>query len=198
MAEVYKAHHPSLDRYVAIKVLHSFLADEEDFLTRFQREAKIVATFRHPNIVQVYDFDFDSQTNSYYMVMEFIDGPTLKTRLQEMAQKGARLPIEEAVRIAIAVADALEYAHQRGMVHRDIKPANIIFTQEGEVILSDFGIARMINTSTLTASGALVGTPAYMAPEQGMGQVGDERADIYSLGAVLYQLITGKNKEQKE
>lgn len=191
MAEVYKAHHPSLDRYVAIKVLHSFLADEEDFLTRFQREAKIVATFRHPNIVQVYDFDFDPQTNSYYMVMEFIDGPTLKTRLQKMAQEGEKIPIEEAVRIAIAVANALDYAHQRGMVHRDIKPANIIFTQEGQVILSDFGIARMINTSTLTASGAMVGTPAYMAPEQGMGQVGDERADIYSLGAVLYQLITG-------
>jgi serine/threonine protein kinase len=191
MAEVYKAHHPTLDRYVAIKVLHSFLADEEDFLTRFQREARIVATFRHPNIVQVYDFDSDPKTNSYYMVMEFVDGPTLKTRLQEMVEEGERLPLEEAIRIAIAVANALDYAHQRGMVHRDIKPANIIFTQEGQIILSDFGIARMIDTSTLTASGAMVGTPAYMAPEQGMGHVGDERADVYSLGAVLYQLLTG-------
>ncbi|MEE8390831.1 MAG: protein kinase [Anaerolineae bacterium] len=191
MAEVYKAHHPILDRYVAIKVLHPFLADEKDFLTRFQREAKIVATFRHPNIVQVYDFDFDTETNAYYMVMEFVDGPTLKTRLQELVQEDQRLALEETVRIVIAVANALDYAHQRGMVHRDIKPANIIFTQEGQIILSDFGIARMVNTSTLTATGAMVGTPAYMAPEQGMGQVGDERADIYSLGAVLYQLITG-------
>jgi serine/threonine protein kinase len=191
MAEVYKAHHSGLDRYVAIKVLHSFLANEKDFLTRFQREAKIVATFRHPNIVQVYDFDFDKETNSYYMVMEFINGPTLKTRLQELSQTGQVMPLEEAIRITSAVASAMDYAHQQGMVHRDIKPANIIFTQDGQVILSDFGIARMINTSTLTATGAMVGTPAYMAPEQGMGKVGDERSDIYSLGAVLYQLVTG-------
>ena len=191
MAEVYKAHHPTLDRYVAIKVLHPFLADEEDFLTRFQREAKIVAAFRHPNIVQVYDFDFDPETDSYYMVMEYVDGPTLKTRLRETAEEGQMLPLEEAVRIVIAVANALHYAHQQGMVHRDIKPGNIIFSQKGQIILSDFGIAKMINTSTLTASGAMVGTPAYMAPEQGMGHIGDERSDIYSLGAVLYQLVTG-------
>jgi serine/threonine protein kinase len=191
MAEVYKAYHPGLERYVAIKILHSFLANEKDFLTRFQREAKIVATFRHPNIVQVYDFDFDKETNSYYMVMEFVDGPTLKTRLQETSQSDQALSLEEAIHITIAVANALHYAHQQGMVHRDIKPANIIFTHDGQAILSDFGIARMINTSTLTATGAMVGTPAYMAPEQGMGKVGDERSDIYSLGAVLYQLITG-------
>ncbi len=191
MAEVYKAYHPGLDRHLAIKVLHPFLADEEDFLIRFQREAKIVATLRHPNIVQVYDFDSDAENNTYYMVMEFIDGPSLKTRLQEMAQEDQTLPLEEAIRIVIAVANALDYAHQHGMIHRDIKPANIMFTQDGQVILSDFGIARMINTTTLTSSGAMVGTPAYIAPEQGMGQTGDERADIYSLGAVLYQLITG-------
>ncbi len=191
MAEVYKAHHPTLDRYVAIKVLHPFLADEEDFLVRFQREAKIVATFRHPNIVQVYDFDCDVETGSYYMVMEYVDGPTLKAQLRETAEQERILPLEEAVRITIAIANALDYAHQRGMVHRDIKPANVIFTLEGQVILTDFGIARMVNTSTLTATGAMVGTPAYMAPEQGMGQVGDERSDIYSLGAVLYQLVTG-------
>jgi hypothetical protein len=191
MAEVYKAYHPNLDRHVAIKVLHPFLANEEGFLTRFQREARFVATFRHPNIVQVYDFDYDSETNSYYMVMEFVDGPTLKTRLQELSKEDRRLPLEEAVRIVTAVANALDYAHQQGMVHRDIKPANVILTQEDQVILSDFGIARMINTSTLTASGAMVGTPAYMAPEQGMGHIGDERSDIYSLGAVFYQLVTG-------
>ena len=188
MAEVYKAYQPSLDRYVAIKVLHSFLADEEDFLTRFQREAKVVATLRHPNIVQVYDFDVEDDV--YYMVMEFIDGPSLKTRLQEMGQEDRRLPPEEAIRIVAAVADALDYAHQRGMMHRDIKPANIMFTQDEQVILTDFGIAKIMNVTGLTASGAMIGTPAYMAPEQGMGQTGDERADIYSLGVVLYQLVT--------
>ena len=190
MAEVYKAYHPGLDCYVAIKVLHPFLATETDFLTRFQREARVVATFRHPNIVQVYDFDCDVENNRYYMVMEFIDGSSLKARLEEMAEKDQVMPLEEAIRIILAVANALKYAHQHGMVHRDIKPANVMFTEDGQVILTDFGIARMINTVTLTASGAMVGTPAYMAPEQG-SRTGDERADIYSLGVVLYQLATG-------
>ncbi|HUX77970.1 MAG TPA: protein kinase [Anaerolineae bacterium] len=190
MAEVYKAYHPGLDCYVAIKVLHSFLATEEDFLTRFQREARVVATFRHPNIVQVYDFDCDVESDCYYMVMEFIDGSSLKTRLEEMGREDQVIPLDEAIRIILAVATALEYAHQHGMVHRDIKPANIMFTEDGQVILTDFGIARMVNTVTLTASGAMVGTPAYMAPEQG-SRTGDERADIYSLGVVLYQLATG-------
>ncbi len=192
MAEVYKAHHPGLDRYVAIKVLHAFLARDENFLTRFQREARVVATFRHPNIVRVHDFDFDAEDAVYYMVMELIDGPNLKTRLEEMAQDGQSLPPEEAVQIVVAVARALEYAHQHGMVHRDVKPANVMFTEDGQVVLTDFGISRMVNTTTLTASGAMVGTPAYMAPEQGVGQTGDERADIYSLGVVLYQLLTGR------
>ena len=190
-AEVYKAYQPGLDRHVAIKVLHPFLADEKDFLTRFQREARVVATLRHPNIVQVYDFDFDAEDNAYYMVMECVDGPSLKTRLQEMAQEGQRLPLEETIRVVAAVANALDYAHQHGMVHRDVKPANIMFAQDEQIILTDFGIAKMLNVTGLTASGAMVGTPAYMAPEQGMGQAGDERADIYSLGVVLYELVTG-------
>jgi predicted Ser/Thr protein kinase len=191
MSEVYKAYQPGLDRYVAIKVLHSFLAQEEDFLTRFQREAKFAAMLRHPNIIQIYDFDLDKETNSYYMVMEYVDGPSLKTRLQKMAKKGQMMSLEESIRIVTAIANALDYAHQRGMVHRDIKPANIMFNKDGEPILTDFGIAKMVDVAGLTASGAMVGTPAYMAPEQGMGQAGDERSDIYSLGVVLYQLTTG-------
>ena len=191
MSEVYKAYQPGLDRYVAIKVLHSFLAQEEDFLTRFQREAKFAAMLRHPNIIQVYDFDYAEESNSYYMVMEYIDGESLKGRLQRMAKKGEMTALEESVRIVIAIANALDYAHQHGTVHRDVKPANIMFNKDEQPILTDFGIAKMVDVAGLTASGAMVGTPAYMAPEQGMGQAGDERADIYSLGVILYQLTTG-------
>jgi len=189
MSEVYKAYQPGLDRYVAIKVLHTFLASEKDFLTRFQREAKVAAMLRHPNIVRVHDFDVEAK--AYYMVMEFIEGPSLKTRLQELDEQDQLLPLEEVVRIISAVANALDYAHRHGTVHRDVKPANIMFTQDEQVILMDFGIAKMVNVTGLTASGAMVGTPAYMAPEQGMGRAGDERADIYSLGVVLYQLVAG-------
>ncbi len=192
MAEVYKAYQPNLDRYVAVKVLHPFLATEENFLTRFEREAKAVAALRHPNIIQVYDFEYDAERRCYYMVMEFIDGPSLKVRLQELEARGERMPLEEAVRIVVAVGEALDYAHRRGMVHRDVKPANIMFTSDNQVILTDFGIAKIVNVTGLTASGAMVGTPAYISPEQGMGEAGDERSDIYSLGVVFYQLLTGK------
>ncbi len=191
MAEVYKAYQPGLDRYVAIKVLHSFLATEPDFLDRFRREARIAAMLRHPNIIQVYDFDYSKEDDAYYMVMEFIEGPTLKTRIQELTEKGELLPLDESIRIVTSIANALDYAHQHGMVHRDVKPANIMFTRDEQVVLADFGIAKMVGLTGLTASGAMVGTPAYMSPEQSMGQAGDERSDIYSLGVVLYQLCTG-------
>jgi tRNA A-37 threonylcarbamoyl transferase component Bud32 len=190
MAEVYKAYQPNLDRYVAIKMMHGFLADEKEFLNRFEREAKVVATLRHPNIVQVYDFDVDS--GLYYMVMEFISGETLKSRMQDLETQGQWVSLDDATRIILSVGSALKYAHERGMVHRDVKPANVMITLEGQVILTDFGIAKIVSASNLTASGAMVGTPSYMAPEQGMGQPGDERSDIYSLGVMLYQLVLGR------
>ncbi len=190
MAEVYKAYQPSLDRYVAIKLMHGFLADEKEFLTRFEREAKVVATLRHPNIVQVHDFDVENGV--YYMVMEFINGETLKGRLQTLEELGEWVTTDDAARIILAVGSALKYAHDRGMVHRDVKPANVMITEDGQVILTDFGIAKIVTSSNLTASGAMVGTPSYMAPEQGMGQPGDERSDIYSLGVMLYQLMVGR------
>ena len=190
MAEVYKAYQPNLDRYVAIKLMHAFLADEKEFLARFEREAKVVATLRHPNIVQVYDFDVAEGV--YYMVMEFINGDTLKARLQDLESKDEWVPLDDAVRIILSVGSALKYAHERGMVHRDVKPANVMITVDGQVILTDFGIAKIVSAANLTASGAMVGTPSYMAPEQGMGQPGDERSDIYSLGVMLYQLILGR------
>ena len=190
MADVYKAYQPSLDRHVAIKVIHAFLADDGDFLSRFEREARVVATLRHPNIVQVYDFD--AENGLYYMVMEFIDGGTLKTLLDTVQSRGTLLGLDDAVRIILAVGSALKYAHSRNMVHRDVKPGNVMITGDGHVILTDFGIAKIVSTTKLTASGAMVGTPAYMSPEQGRGEPGDERSDIYSLGVMLYQLLVGR------
>jgi serine/threonine-protein kinase len=190
MAEVYKAYQPNLDRYVAVKMMHTFLSDEKEFLARFEREAKVVATLRHPNIVQVYDFD--AEGGVYYMVMEYISGETLKTRMQTLEANNEWVALDDAARIILAVGSALKYAHERGMVHRDVKPANVMITLEGQVILTDFGIAKIVSASNLTASGAMVGTPSYMAPEQGMGQPGDERSDIYSLGVMLYQLVLGR------
>jgi tRNA A-37 threonylcarbamoyl transferase component Bud32 len=190
MAEVYKAYQPNLDRYVAVKRMHAFLSDEKEFLARFEREAKVVATLRHPNIVQVYDFDVEGGV--YYMVMEYINGESLKARLQNLEGNGEWVSLDDAARIVLAVGSALKYAHERGMVHRDVKPANVMITLDGQVILTDFGIAKIVSASNLTASGAMVGTPSYMAPEQGMGQPGDERSDIYSLGVMLYQLVVGR------
>lgn len=187
MAEVYKGRQRQLNRMVAIKILHPFLADEEGFVARFRREAHIVAAMRHPNIVQVYDFDYDETLAIYYMVMEYIEGPTLKDRLAN-----GPLTIPEAIEIGASIAEALDYAHHQGMVHRDIKPANIMFLPTGSPVLTDFGIARMLTLSGLTASGAMVGTPAYMAPEIATGEPAGAASDLYSLSVVLYQTITGQ------
>jgi serine/threonine protein kinase len=191
MAEVYKAYHAALDRYVALKVLHPFLSEDTEFKGRFEREARNVAQLRHPNIVQVYDFDFDPARSLYYMVMEYIDGPTLRAYLMQCSFEGHLAPIDEAIRITRDLARALAYAHSHDMVHRDIKPSNIMIDSDGRVVLTDFGIARILSGPHMTASGSMVGTPAYMSPEQGLGQPGDHRSDIYSLGVALYQLVTG-------
>jgi len=191
MADVYKGYQPGLDRYVAVKVLHPHLSEDPDFITRFRREAKSVADLRHPHIVQV--FDFDVQGENYYMVMEYVEGgKTLKELLQGLAARGERLPIEQTIDIVAKLADALAYAHGLGMVHRDIKPANVLIPNLDRPVLSDFGIARLLGETGLTSSGQLVGTPAYMSPEQGKGERGDARSDIYALGIVLYEMLTGR------
>ncbi|MBU0491091.1 MAG: protein kinase, partial [Chloroflexi bacterium] len=187
MAEVYKAYQPSLDRFVAIKVLHAYFAEEQDFRNRFQREARAVARLRHTNIVQIYDFG--AEGDIYYMAMEFLDGGTLKQRLRESV---GFMPRTEVLRIVERVAMALDYAHARGIYHRDVKPANIMLTTDNQVILTDFGLAKMAEGSQYTRSGLSVGTPEYMAPEQGQGLPVDHRADVYSLGVVLYELLTGQ------
>ncbi len=190
MAEVYKAYQPGLDRYVAIKVLHSYLSDDPDFIGRFEREARAIANLRHPNIVQI--FDFDVEDDLYYMAMEFIDGPTLKAELRERSQQGKIFSPEESARIMAALCDAIDYAHRHGMVHRDLKPANFIINRDGQILVLDFGIAKIVGATQYTVTGAVAGTPAYMSPEQGQGKRGDNRSDIYSLGVVLYEMMTGR------
>lgn len=195
MAEVYKAYQPALDRYVAIKVLHSFLADDKEFAERFGREARNVARLRHNNIVQVYDFaeapDEDSPGDKHhFMVMELIDGPTLKDYMQR--PNGELLPLPEVISIMRQALEALVYAHAQGMIHRDLKPANLMIDRGGRVVLTDFGIAKILSGNTMTLSGGMVGTPAFMSPEHGLGENSDERSDIYSMGVILYQMLTGR------
>lgn len=194
MAEVYKGRQENLDRDVAIKMMHAFLAEKGDFIARFRREAKAMAALSHPNIVGVYDFDsYDEDT--YYLVMEYISGGTLKELLEGLAAENGRLSLKEAVNILIQVGEALAYAHARNMIHRDIKPANIMIDDTGKAVLTDFGIVKLMGgeaTMDHTATGAMVGTPSYMSPEQALGKGSDERGDIYALGIMLFQMTTGQ------
>lgn len=189
MAQVYRAYHPQLDRYVAIKVLRSDLVEDAEFLARFRREARSVAVLRHPNIVQIYDFDV--QDDLYYMVMELLEGDTLKAYLNTLRVRSERIPLGEMVRIFIDVLGGLSYAHGEGIIHRDLKPANIMLTRHGQAVLTDFGIAQIVGGTQYTVAGALMGTLSYMAPEQGMDGTCDVRSDIYSMGIVYFESLTG-------
>ncbi|MCB0226783.1 MAG: protein kinase, partial [Anaerolineae bacterium] len=187
MAEVYKAYQTGLERHVAIKVMHRHLTQSTDLVTRFQREAKSVGQLQHQHILQVIDFDIES--GIYYLVMEYIQGQTLADYLA----KQKTLSVEEALVIAAQLVDALDYAHRKGVIHRDIKPANIMLrhNKSNQVVLTDFGLVRLADENNLTVKGTLIGTPAYMAPEAFRGEPLNEQSDIYSLGVVLYQMITG-------
>jgi serine/threonine protein kinase/tetratricopeptide (TPR) repeat protein len=186
MAEVYRAYQAKLDRFVAIKVMLPHVADEEGFTERFEREAKSVASLRHANIVQV--FDFGDENGQYYMVMEFLQGDTLKKRLKDT---GA-FPIAEALETTAKLADALSYAHRQGMIHRDIKPANVLYTKDAEPVLTDFGVAKIMGATQMTSTGALIGTPTYISPEAARGDQIDARSDVYSLGVLFYECLTGR------
>jgi serine/threonine-protein kinase len=196
MATVYKARHPGLNRNVAVKVLHRHLAVDSAFVGRFRREARAVAALRHPNIVRVYDFD--SEGDIYFIVMEFIDGPTLASFLKRLFKQGRHLSPQEILRLFSPMCSAIHYAHEQGMVHRDIKPSNIILTRQHEPILTDYGIARIAGATAYTIPGVVIGSAHYMSPEQAEGLPGDNRSDIYSLGIVLFEALTGSVPFQGE
>lgn len=190
MSAVYKATDPNLKRVVAIKLIHPHLSSDPTFVLRFESEASAVASLRHSNIVQVYDFNNDNGV--YYMVLEFIPGETLQDRLKRLNDTGRKLPVEDALNFTANISDAMGYAHQRGMVHRDIKPANIMLDVHGQAILMDFGIVKILGGDSHTSTGAVVGTARYMSPEIIRGEVADHRSDIYSLGVTLYEMLSGR------
>lgn len=185
MAEVYKAIDSVLDRPVAVKVLHRHFAEDEDFVSRFKREAQAAAALNHPNIVSIYDWG--SQNGTYFIVMELLEGQSLK---EYLTSKGKLSPME-AMEISRKVLSALNFAHKHDIVHRDIKPHNIILTRDGEVKVTDFGIARA-GASTMTQTGTILGTAHYLSPEQARGQDVGLTSDIYAMGVVLYEMVTGK------
>jgi len=185
MANIYKGVQLSLERPVAIKVLHQHLTANEDFVSRFKQEAKQAAILQHQNIVSI--IDYGHQDGEYFIAMEYIDGQNLK----EILTRIKRLPLELALLIVREVAGGLKYAHSNGLIHRDIKPANIMLAKDGRVMITDFGIAKTHGDMSITVTGQTVGSPAYMSPEQAAGRPIDSRCDIFSLGIVLYEIITG-------
>jgi serine/threonine protein kinase len=201
MAEVYLGTHITLDRPVAIKVLHSYIESDDEMKARFQREARVVAALRHPNIVQI--FDFDTIDGHPYIVMEYIRGPSLALYLKNLHERNERMQPPHVARLIGKLANALDYAHEQGVIHRDIKPGNILllaraggsramFTDQIEPIITDFGLVRIMHATTQTASGLVSGTPAYISPEQARGDRVDHRTDIYSLGVILYEILAGQ------
>ncbi len=187
MATVYKAKCHVLNRYVAVKILRDEFTTDEEFIKRFEVEAQSAASITHPNIVSVYDVGVDG--NLYYIVMELIKGKTLKEIIVE--EKGP-LPWKWSVNIATQIASALEIAHKNHIIHRDIKPHNIIITEDGVAKVTDFGIAKAVSNSTITAFGTTIGSVHYFSPEHARGGFTDEKSDLYSLGVVMYEMLTGK------
>jgi len=201
MAEVWKAFDPRLQRYVALKFLRATLQSDPSFVSRFVREARAVASLRHPNIVHIYDFETPAQESEdipAYMVMDYIEGPTLTDYLRETSAAHNFPSSTEMISLFLSISNAIDYAHQRGLLHRDIKPANILLDQHntarnsmGEPMLTDFGIAKMLGSTADTLTMSTIGTPTYISPEQARGEPGGPSSDIYSLGVILYEMCTG-------
>lgn len=187
MGVVYKAHEASLNRMVAIKVLGQHLAQDREYITRFQREAQAAAALNHPNIIQIYTIGEDS--GRHYFAMEYVDGQSV----QEMIRKQGRIPVSKAAEIVLEAAKGLAAAHDAGLIHRDIKPGNLMVDKNGIVKIADFGLAlRPADQTRITSSGLLMGTPGYLAPEQCLDRTVDPRTDIYALGVSLFEMLTGK------
>ncbi len=186
MARVYRGRDLLLKRTVAIKILKDQMTGDAAFIRRFEREAQSAAALSHPHIVNIYDVG--EQDGTYIMIMEYVDGSNLKQHIRE---KG-RLPVHEAVRISRQIAEALEEAHKAGVVHRDIKPQNILFSRDGKVKVADFGIAIAGDGATVTVGDEIIGTVQYIAPEQARGEIAGKQSDLYSLGIVFYEMVTGK------
>jgi len=203
MAEVYIGNHTTLHRPVAIKFLKADLQNEPDLRERFEREARVIAMLRHPNIIQI--FDFDSYLNQPYLVMEYVPGTSLGAYLRELHKKGQRLDMQLVNEMLGKIANALTYAHDNNVIHRDVKPANILLTSRStpvsvgnplpndvEPILTDFGMVRFTQSTMQTNTGYITGTPAYMSPEQARGDNVDTRSDVYSLGVTVYEMLAGR------
>ncbi|MBP1623179.1 MAG: serine/threonine protein kinase, partial [Acidobacteria bacterium] len=205
MGEVYQAKDLKLGRDVAIKVLPEEFAKDADRVARFQREAKLLASLNHPNIAAIYGLEESGRTN--FLVLELVEGETLADRI-----KAGPIPVEQSLKLALQIAEALEAAHEKGVIHRDLKPANIKVTPDGKVKVLDFGLAKayageqaelnLSNSPTLsnaaTQQGVILGTAAYMSPEQARGKAVDKRADLWAFGCVLYEMLTGQAAFQGE
>jgi len=188
MSTVHRAIDLRLERQVAVKLLAEHLADDPTFVSRFQREAQAAARLVHPNIVQVFDSGQDEATGQYFIVMEYIEGSSCA----EILRDDGWVEVDEAISIIEQACEGLNYAHRHGVVHRDVKPGNLLRAREGEVKLADFGIAKATEQSSITQVGSVLGTAAYLAPEQARGEEAGPRADLYALGVVTYQLISGR------
>ena len=186
MSTVYLARDSTLERWVAVKVMHREMSDQPDQIERFRREARAVAQLSHPNVVAVIDAGEDG--GHPYIVFEYVDGETLKQRIE----RAGPLPVDEATAYAIEIGRGLSAAHSRRLVHRDVKPQNVLIDSEGRAKVTDFGIARSLEADGLTQTGRVLGTTDYVSPEQAMGRGVDARTDIYSLGVLLYEMLTGE------
>lgn len=187
MGDVYRAYDPSLDRFVAIKVIPRERTWDAQFVERFRREARLAAKLRHPHIVNIHEVR--AVGGIHYFAMDYVEGETLRS----LVERRGGLPPDDAVSIVLEIGKAVAHAHDKGVIHRDLKPENVMVNREGEVFVMDFGMARALQDPTITDSGAVIGTPLYMSPEQLNGEALDERSDIFSLGLIFYYCLTAEN-----